>query len=74
MKPQLGFGYMAKSQVDGMITTNVTDINDYINAAGDPEKVITSIEPITKSRLDASMILNNLFNLDTFDLTSPIQK
>lgn len=71
MKPQLGFGYMAKSQVDGMITTNVTDINDYINAAGDPEKVITSIEPITKSRLDASMILNNLFNLDTFDLTSP---
>lgn len=68
MKPRLGFGVNAESKIDGMVTRNVADVNKYINAAGDPEKIITSMEPITQSRFDASMILDQLFNLETYEL------
>jgi len=69
-KPRLGFGLNAESKIDGLITRNIPDVNAYINAAGDPEQMITSIEPITQIRLDASMILDRLFNLETCDLTA----
>lgn len=70
MKPLLGFGVNAESRIDGMITRNVANISSYINAAGNPEKIITGIEPITQTRLEAGTILNDLFNLKTSELTS----
>jgi hypothetical protein len=47
-QPRLGFGVNAVSAIDGMISRNTADVRTYIEAAGDPSKLIAGMEPITQ--------------------------
>jgi oxygen-independent coproporphyrinogen-3 oxidase len=68
-QPRLGFGVGAVSAIDGVISRNTTDVQTYVEAAGDPSKLIVSMEPITQNRVDSNTVLDSLFNLEPCDLS-----
>jgi oxygen-independent coproporphyrinogen-3 oxidase len=62
-QPLLGLGVGAQSTIDGQRCVNVSDVEAYIAAHGDPSKAIAHAEALAPASLLANQILDRWFNL-----------
>lgn len=61
-QPRLGFGAGVVSRIEGISSANTSDVRAYINAYGDPQGIIASIQPVTELDVQVNDLLDSLFN------------
>lgn len=69
-QPRLGFGIGAVSAVDGLLIQNTEDVEAYMEAEGDPEKVILKAGPIPQGKIEINTLTEKLFNLEACEIKS----
>ncbi len=68
-QPRLGFGAGACSRIDGVSSSNTSDVNAYIEAEGNPSATIVRMEPITPDEIELNTLLEGLFTFRVCDAT-----